>query len=172
MSLGVRDQRGRRVLALDVGDRRIGVAVGDESGTIASPIGRVLRARSGDASALAEIVRLAAEWQVDRIVVGLPTGLSGREGPQAASVRAFAATLAAALDPDPDRDPDQAAAVRLVFWDERLTTTIAERTLLAAGAKRAQRRERIDAVAAAVILQDFLDAERRHRPPTPAPNRT
>lgn len=153
MSDGVRLQRGRRVLALDVGDRRIGVAVGDESGTVASPIGRVERSRQGDDSALTEIVRLAAEWEVERIVVGLPTGLTGREGPQAASVRAFAAALGNALA--------ASTAVAIEFWDERLTTAIAERTLLATGTKRARRRDRIDEVAAAVILQDYLDAQRR-----------
>ncbi len=155
MTAGVRQVRGRRVLALDVGDRRVGVAVGDESGTVATPVGRVERGRRGDGPALAEIARLAAEWEVDRIVVGLPTGLSGREGPQALSVRAFSESLASALGPE--------SPVALEFWDERLTSAIAERTLLAAGAKRARRREQIDAVAAAVILQSYLDARRRPR---------
>lgn len=153
MSGGVRHARGRRALGLDVGDRWVGVAVGDESGTVATPIGRVERQRRGDASALAELARLAAEWEVDRVVVGLPTGLSGREGPQAASVRAFVEALTGAFD--------AASLVMIELWDERLTTAIAERTLIAAGAKRARRREQVDAVAAAVILQDYLDAHRQ-----------
>lgn len=152
-------------MALDVGDRRIGVAIADESETIATPIGRVERGGGGgrgrgrgggggDAAALAELGRLTAEWGVDRLVVGLPTGLSGREGPQAASVRAFAAVLRGALGPDPPE---------ILFWDERLTTAIAERALVAAGARRERRRREIDAVAAAVILQSFLDAARSRR---------
>ena len=142
-------RRGGRALALDVGERRVGVAVSDETGVVATPLATVARGRDD----LGEIARLVAEWEVDRVVVGLPTGLSGREGPQAASVRAFAAALAARLGPEPPLD----------FWDERLTTAIAERALIAAGTRRAQRKERVDAVAAAVILQGYLDARRRRR---------
>lgn len=133
-------------MALDVGERRIGVAVSDETGVIASPVATIARG-VGD---LDEIRRLVGQWEVDRLVLGLPTGLSGREGPQAALVRAYAATLVEHLGPEPPID----------FWDERLTTAIAERALIAAGTRRAQRRERIDAVAAAVILQSYLDAGR------------
>jgi putative Holliday junction resolvase len=133
-------------MALDVGERRIGVAVSDETGVIATPVATVLRG-AGD---LDEIRRLVGKWEVDRLVVGLPTGLSGREGPQAAATRAYAATLIGHLGPEPP----------LAFWDERLTTAIAERALIAAGTRRSQRRERIDAVAAAVILQSYLDADR------------
>lgn len=140
-------------MALDVGSKRIGVAVGDETGLIATPVGVVPR---GDGDH-AELRRLIAEWGVDRLVVGLPTGLSGREGPQAADVRAFAdsliTALAAGATPAPGID----------FWDERLTTAIAERSLIASGVRRARRKTRVDAVAAAVILQDYLDARRRRR---------
>ena len=146
-----RSRRGGRVMALDVGGKRIGVAISDESGTIATPLGAVVRGRGDHA----ELRRLVAEWSVERLVIGLPTGLSGREGPQAADVRAYAGALATALGAE-DR-----AALPIDFWDERLTTAIAERSLIASGAKRAQRKERIDAVAAAVILQDYLDAARR-----------
>ena len=133
-------------MALDVGERRIGVAVSDETGVIATPLATVLRG-AGD---LDDIRGLVGEWEVDRLVVGLPTGMSGREGPQAAIVRAYAATLVDHLGPEPPVD----------FWDERLTTAIAERALIAAGTRRTKRRERIDAVAAAVILQSYLDAGR------------
>ncbi len=140
---------GGRVLALDVGERRIGVAVSDETGTIATPITTIVR--GGDD--LTSVQGLVVEWAADRLVVGLPIGLSGREGPQAASVRAYAGSLATRLGPEPPID----------FWDERLTTAIAERALVAAGTRRAQRRERIDAVAAAVILQSYLDASKNRR---------
>lgn len=139
--------RRRRAIGLDVGERRIGVAVSDEGWLIASPAATVQRGRSD----LAELRRLVAEWGADRVVVGLPTGLSGREGPQAATVRAYADRLAEALGP----------AVRVEFWDERLSTAVAERALIAGGVRRERRKTRIDAVAAAVILQGWLDAQRR-----------
>ena len=134
-------------MALDVGGRRIGVAVSDETWLIATPIGYVERdtRRRRDRD---ELRRLAVRWHVERLVVGLPTSLSGREGPQAAEVRAYADGLAVDL------------GLPLDYWDERLTTAIAEKALIAAGTSRARRREQIDATAAAVILQDYLDATR------------
>lgn len=133
-------------MGLDVGERRVGVAISDELGAIATPLATVQRG-PGDRE---EIDRLVREWNVSQLVVGLPTGLSGREGPQAALVRAFAAKLEQELDP----------AVEVVYWDERLTTAIAERSMIEAGTSRARRKERIDAVAAAVLLQSYLDAAR------------
>jgi putative Holliday junction resolvase len=133
-------------MGLDVGERRVGVAVSDELGAIATPLATVQRGPRD----VAEIDDLVREWSVSRLVVGLPTGLSGREGPQAALVRAFAAKLEDVLPP----------AVELVYWDERLTTAIAERSLIEAGTRRQRRKERIDAVAAAVLLQSYLDAAR------------
>jgi len=136
-------------MALDVGGKRIGVAVADETRTIASPIAVVARGHHDHV----EIARLVDQWKVEGLVIGLPTGLSGREGPQAADVRHYAKGLAAALGPEPLID----------FWDERLTTAIAERVLIANGTRRARRKEQIDAVAAAVILQDYLDAAHQRR---------
>jgi putative Holliday junction resolvase len=135
-------------MALDVGGRRIGVAVSDETQLIASPVGYVERGVRGR-DERAELRRLVATWGVERLVVGLPTSLSGREGPQAAEVRVYAEALAAEL------------GLPLDYWDERLTTAIAEKALIAAGTRRDRRRERIDATAAAVILQGYLDAARR-----------
>lgn len=132
-------------MALDVGGKRTGVAVADELGIIATPVGYVIRG-SGDRAAFQELVE---RWQVDTLVVGLPTSLSGKEGPQAADVRTYANALAKELE------------LPLEFWDERLTTTIAERALIAGGHRRDRRKERVDAVAAAVILQGYLDARRR-----------
>jgi putative Holliday junction resolvase len=140
---GVADRRGERVMGLDVGGKRIGVAVSDELGLIATPVGFVTRgARDRD-----ELRKLVARWGVARLVVGLPTGLSGREGPQAAEVRAFADALAADL------------GLPLDYWDERLTTAIAERALIESGRRRERRKEQVDAVAAAIMLQSYLDAE-------------
>jgi putative Holliday junction resolvase len=118
-------------------------------GTIASPLTTVRR-RDGD---LAEIGALAASRGVDRLIIGLPTGMTGREGPQAALVRAFAEALALQLGP----------AIRVEFWDERLTTAMAERSLRARGGRRGRDKGEVDAVAAAVILQGYLDAQRARR---------
>lgn len=133
-------------MALDVGERRVGIAVSDELGAIATPLATVQRGPRD----LAEIADLARAWGVSQLVIGLPTGLSGREGPQAALVRSFGAKLGGELGPD----------IAVIFWDERLTTAIAERSLIEAGASRARRKERIDAVAAGVLLQSFLDSVR------------
>ncbi|MBW3633097.1 MAG: Holliday junction resolvase RuvX [Chloroflexi bacterium] len=133
-------------MGLDVGERRIGVAIGDELDLISSPL-TIVQRRDGD---LAELRDLALAKGIDRIVVGLPTGLSGREGPQAALVREFADALVAALRP----------GTTVEFWDERLTTAVAERTLRESGTWRRRRKGEVDAVAAAVILQGYLDARR------------
>jgi putative Holliday junction resolvase len=136
-----------RVMALDVGGRRIGVAISDETRLIATPLQFVERS-SND---ITEIQELIERWNVGRVVVGLPTGLSGREGPQAAEVRLFTDALKRRI------------TVPLEFWDERLTTAIAERSLIETGHRRAERRRKVDAVAAAVILQSYLDRQRLRR---------
>ncbi|MER3439297.1 MAG: Holliday junction resolvase RuvX [Chloroflexota bacterium] len=136
-----------RILGLDVGERRVGVAVSDELGVVASPIGYIPRG-PGDRDALRALIE---RYAVGRLVVGLPRGLSGREGPQAADVRAYADELATDI------------GLPIEYWDERLTTAIAERSLIESGTRRKQRRERVDAVAAAIMLQDYLDAQRQKR---------
>lgn len=136
-----------RMLGLDIGDRRIGVAVSDELGTIASPVGMIPR----KSDVAGEVRELVARYGAVRVVAGLPIGLSGREGPQAQAVRAFVDDLAARLD------------VPVEFYDERLSTAVAERSLIAGGTRRAKRREKVDAVAAAVILQGYLDHQRWRR---------
>lgn len=131
-------------MGLDVGGRRIGVALSDETRLIATPLQFIERG-AGDRAVFAELI---GRYAVGRLVVGLPTGMSGREGPQSADVRNYADQLAADVD------------LPLEYWDERLSTAIAERTLIAGGTNRADRRTRVDAVAAAVILQGFLDHAR------------
>jgi putative Holliday junction resolvase len=137
-------QPGGRLLGLDIGSRRIGVAVSDEQGLIASPVGYVRRGAQ-EAAGLAEQIQ---RWGPVGLVVGLPVGLSGREGPQAADVRSFA-----------EEELEQ-FGLPVRYLDERLTTTIAERALIASGTRRSARKEQVDAMAAAVILQGYLDAER------------
>jgi putative Holliday junction resolvase len=131
-------------MGLDVGGKRTGVAISDELGILASPIGFVARGPKDRA----EFRALVSRWQVTRLVVGLPRGLSGREGPQAAEVRAYADALAKDLGLEVD------------YWDERLTSTMAERSLIESGVRRDRRRNQIDAVAASLILQNYLDAKR------------
>lgn len=138
MRVGVR-------LAIDVGSARIGVARCDSEGRLASPLATVARGH-GDLDALAG---LAAADDVIEVVVGLPVGLSGREGPSAADVRRFAARLADRMAPVP---------VRLV--DERFTTVIAHDALRRGGSDSRARRPRVDRAAAALLLQGALDIER------------
>ncbi len=132
-------------LAIDVGSVRIGVAACDPGGILATPLATVRRG-GGD---LAEIARLAAERDVIEVVVGLPTGLSGKAGKAAELARSFAADLASLVAP---------VQVRLV--DERFTTTLAHSALRSAGSDSRQRRSTVDKAAAALILQGALDSER------------
>ena len=132
------------MLGLDIGERRIGIAVSDELGILASPVGFVARGPKEEG----EFRALVDRYRPVRLVAGLPVGLSGREGPQAATTRAYADALAAKL------------GLPLDYWDERLSTAIAERTLIASKRRRDKRRLEVDAAAAAVILQGYLDHAR------------
>jgi putative Holliday junction resolvase len=148
-------RRGAR-LGVDVGDVRVGIAVSDPDGLLASPVETV----PGGPGDLARIAQLASEHDVVEIVVGLPRSLSGREGPAAAKARAFAVELAEALV----KAGILGVPVRLL--DERLTTVSAERVLRDRGRKGARRREVVDQAAAVVILQHAIDTERSTgRPP-------
>ena len=132
-------------LAIDAGSVRIGVARCDPGGLLATPLTTISRG-TGDLDRIASLV--AAEGAIE-VIVGLPTGLSGREGTAAAGARALAVSLAARLAPVP---------VRLL--DERLTTVIAHDALRQAGRSSRSRRPVVDLAAAALILQGALDAER------------
>jgi putative Holliday junction resolvase len=137
-----------RHLALDVGDRRIGVAVSDESGLLASPLSVIRRASKADDHAV--ISRLMREQRVGILVIGHPLNADGSAGPQARRIERYAAGLEESLQGE-DLD------FRLVLWDEHLSTQRAQQAMISAGRKAKDRRARIDAVAAAVILQDYLD---------------
>ncbi len=136
-----------RYMALDVGDRRIGVAVSDPTGLIARPVTVVRRtSRAADFARFAEIAETHA---VDALVIGLPLNMDGTEGSQAAWVHDYGAALAEALD------------LPLRFWDERLTTEEAKDVLRAQGKRPREHEGWIDAVAASVILQSFLNAQEK-----------
>lgn len=132
-----------RLIALDVGERRIGVAVSDPTGTLATPHS-VIQRRS-KAKDFATVARLVAELGAERVVVGLPLSLNGEVGPQARRVTRYARALAQTLD------------VPVELYDERYSTVTADELLAESGRKR---RVPIDAAAAAVILQDYLESHR------------
>src|SRR5579883_111339 len=160
-----------RYMALDVGEARIGVAVSDFSGFLASPYTTIHVARSqGEAQTFAEIRRLIAETEAEALVIGLPVSLDGQLHAQAQRILSFAEHLKPSI------------SIPLTFWDERLSTVeasrlLAERNLDEGGrrgrdgrgggygkggqgqrAKRRRPRQEIDALAAAVILQEYLDS--------------
>jgi len=138
-----------RVLALDLGTARIGLAVSDESGTLASPLGFLTRSGDPESDHRAVAARVA-ETGATTVVVGLPLSLSGRAGPAAEAVMAEVATLRARLE------------VPVVTHDERLTTVTATRAMRSAGrSPRRRQRGDVDAAAAAVLLQSWLDARAR-----------
>lgn len=139
-----------RALGVDLGTVRIGLALSDPSKLIASPHGTLA---AGDVSAddwpqtiAAQLARVAADVDADTVVIGLPRALSGNETTGAASARAVAAAL---------RMTD---GIAVEVWDERLSSVEAERMLIAAGRRRSQRKVARDRVAAAIILQSWLQA--------------
>ncbi len=132
-------------MGVDLGAVRIGVAVSDQTGTIASPCDTVVR--SGDPRRDREaLASIATEWGVNRVVVGVPVSLDGRERAPARAAREEAVRIA------------EATGLAVETWDERLTTVVAGNALAQGGSRGRQRRAKIDASAAAVMLQGWLDA--------------
>lgn len=140
-----------RILALDVGDRRIGVAVSDPSQTLARSL--LVLQRMDEASTLSRLASLVCEQEAVLVVVGYPLSLSGNVGPQAAKVERFAESLS------------QIVEVPVELWDERYSSSSAERILREQGLSIRRRRQWVDATAAAVVLQDYLDTRGRLEPP-------
>jgi putative Holliday junction resolvase len=139
-----------RYLGLDIGNRRIGVAVSDELGLTAQPV-LTLERRHNSREDLRSLARLCRRFGVAGVVVGNPLHLSGETSPQAARTQAFAAALG------------ELAGLPVHLWDERLTTLEAHRILYEAGHQRQQHRRVVDQVAATLILQEFLDGQRLDR---------
>ena len=137
------------LVALDFGERRIGVAASDPLGLTAQPLAVI--ERGSLAEDIAKIGAIVQQRRAEKIVLGLPLNMNGTAGPQAKRVRRFASRLAREL------------GLQIVLWDERLTTVEAESALIETGASRERRRRRRDAVAAAVILQDYLETRRRSK---------
>ena len=137
-----------RLLGLDVGDRRIGVAVSDPTGSLARPVG--VFQRRDPAYDIQHVTELVDEYEAIGVVVGLPKNMNGSEGFQAEKTREFADSLV-----------DRGVSVSL--WDERLSTVEATRRLLEQRTRRRGIQERVDAEAAALILQTYLDHVRMRR---------
>jgi putative holliday junction resolvase len=137
-----------RVLTLDLGEKRIGVALSDEARLFARSL--LVFKRGSRAADFARIGQLVAEYQVNLILIGLPIRLDGVEGSKAAWVRDYGTALTREL------------RIATEYWDESLSTVNAEASLAARGESRRKRSGRLDAVAAAMILQDFLDSRLDH----------
>lgn len=135
-----------RVLGIDYGERRVGLAISDPSGTIAQPLPVLLR-RAGKRAPVQALADLAAQHEVEHVVIGLPLTLAGDDSEWTHEVRAFGEKLAGR------------AGVGVTFADERMTSVAAERAVRALGLNRRERerKERVDAAAAVLILQAFLD---------------
>jgi len=128
-----------RILAVDQGEKRIGLAISDETGTIAQSIGYV--------TSIAELLKVATDRGAGRILVGLPKRLDGTASPQTERVESFIETL------------KSTTPLPVLKWDERLTTAQATRVLLEGNVRRKDRREKIDQLAAQLMLQSYLDLQ-------------
>lgn len=136
-----------RTMGLDYGSKTVGVAVSDPMGITAQGIEIIRREKENHMrSTLRRIHELVNEYEVGTIVVGNPKNMNGTSGERAEAAKAFAETL------------KQRTALPVVLWDERLTTVEAEKTMMAAGVRREDRKKYVDKIAAVLILQGYLDA--------------
>ena len=133
----------KRIVALDVGDRRIGIAVSDPLGITAQPIETYTRVGYGPD--VKHIAAICAQYETDQILCGLPRNMDGTQGFQVEKVREFAAKL-------------EEQGFVIDFYDERMTTMLAENALLEANMHRADRKKKVDMIAAVMILQSYLDS--------------
>ena len=135
-----------RIMGLDVGDKTIGVAVSDLMGLTAQGVKTIKRVgKKKDIEALKEIIK---ERQVNKIVSGLPKNMNGTLGPQGEKVIKFCELL------------EEETGIKIEYWDERLSTVAAERTLIQGNVRRENRKGVIDMVAAVIILQGYLDRQK------------
>ncbi len=132
-----------RILALDHGSKRIGVAVSDETRTIAQPLEYIPAEPFADF--IVRLKVLLTEKQIDLILIGMPRNMDGSYGPAAQKVETFVAVLKTAI------------TVPIKLWDERLTSTMANRILIQGNVRRDKRKEKVDKMAAAILLQSYLD---------------
>ncbi len=134
-----------RIMGLDVGEKRIGIAISDEMGWTAQGHSVLVRGKlSGD---LVKLADLCTEYEIERIVIGFPRNMNGTVGPKGVEIEKFGRVVQEHLD------------LPLEYWDERLTTVAAERVLLEANVSRQKRKAVIDMLAAVNILQGYLDRQ-------------
>jgi putative Holliday junction resolvase len=143
-------ERGRRIMGIDLGEKTIGVAISDATWRIATPVMVVRRINKN--SDIAAILSLANQYHALGIIVGLPINMNGSMGPQAEKMREFARSLS------------ELSQVLVALWDERLSTSAVNRTLLDADMSRKRRAEVVDKLAATYILQGALDRLRTIEP--------
>ncbi|WP_419726902.1 Holliday junction resolvase RuvX [Terrisporobacter petrolearius] len=135
-----------RIMGLDIGDKTIGVAVSDLMGLTAQGVTTIKRV--GKKKDIEEIKKIISEKQVNKIVSGLPKNMNGTVGPQGEKVRKFCELI------------KQETNLPIEFWDERLSTVAAERSLIEGNVRRENRKKVIDMLAAVIILQGYLDLQR------------
>ncbi len=135
------------ILCLDIGDKNIGIAVSDSLRIVASGVGQLRRVEPEKKKELEHIKSLIIEYEVDKLVVGLPLGMNGEEGEQARKVRSFVDELSSGIE------------IPVVLFDERLSTVEAEKVLREAKVSPRKRRKVRDKIAAVVILQNYLDSQ-------------
>ena len=145
-----------RVLALDHGTKRIGLAISDPTGTIGQPLGYWPAAPFS--AFLERLKSLIREKSVALVLVGMPRNMDGSFGPAARKVDEFISVLSSAV------------AVPIQSWDERLTSVQANRLLIEGGVRRDKRKRKVDSLAAAVLLQSYLDAQQPQSPPPAFPS--
>ncbi|WP_096153256.1 MULTISPECIES: Holliday junction resolvase RuvX [Bacillus] len=136
-----------RIMGLDVGSKTVGVAVSDELGWTAQGLETIKIDEAINNLGFKRLKQIIAEYNVEKIVVGLPKNMNGTIGPRGEASRVYAEKL------------HEKTKLPVVFWDERLSTVAAERTLLSADVSRAKRKKVIDKMAAVFILQGFLDSK-------------
>ncbi|NLB08413.1 MAG: Holliday junction resolvase RuvX [Clostridiales bacterium] len=138
-----------RIMGIDYGSRRMGIALSDPLGLLASGLETIQRRGEDDSSVIRRIAELCTAHEVKRIILGLPRRTDGKSGEAERSARDFAAGLA------------EATGLEVIFADERYTTVLAGRIMREAGIKRDKRRALVDQIAAEIILQDWLDQNRK-----------
>jgi len=142
-----------RSLGLDIGDKKTGVAISDPDGVLATPLTVIERGNQEDI--IADIIKLVEQYKVECIVVGLPYSLDGHLTQQAMKVKDFTEKLQNVIA---SRSPK----INIQMWDERLSSVAAERLMIEAGTRKNKRKQHQDALAAAIILQGFLDSLNNH----------
>ena len=152
-----------RSLGLDIGDKKTGVAISDPGGILAIPLTVIERGSQEDV--ITEVIKLVERYQVECVVVGLPYSLNGHLTQQSRKVEAFIEKLQSVIAVSQSPECNEGAAkqshrsgVSIQIWDERLSTVVAEKLMAEAGTRKDKRKQHQDALAAAIILQGFLDS--------------